>query len=169
MMVLAPRVHPVPARVARWACAVLLFLGSVLPSQAAVAAILPPRIVKVLPHWLDREGRHTLAPSLLERDAYQAVLRKDPSRRGGLRFDVQCRALPSDPQLTLRIEARGTRDRKATLLKTEKTFGPRERSRSWQPVTLSPEQFNTLGDLVAWRATLWSGDKMLAEEKSFLW
>ncbi|RME89825.1 MAG: hypothetical protein D6766_14185, partial [Verrucomicrobia bacterium] len=42
------------------------------------------RIAKVLPHWLDREGRHALAPSLFERDAYQHHLRTHPEERGGL-------------------------------------------------------------------------------------
>ena len=36
------------------------------------------RILKVLPHLLDGKGHHTLSPSLLERDAYQAELRLHP-------------------------------------------------------------------------------------------
>ena len=46
----------------------------------------------MLPHYLDKEGRHTLSPSLYERDAYQAILRQNPEKRGGMRFDVQWKA-----------------------------------------------------------------------------
>ena len=51
--------------------AALLLLGVISTTDAA----RPGKISKVLPHWLDLQGRHTLSPSLLERDAYQAKLR----------------------------------------------------------------------------------------------
>ena len=54
------------------------------------------RVVKVLPHFLDLQGRHTLSPSLFERDAYQALLRKNPGQRSAVRFDVQCKGIPAD-------------------------------------------------------------------------
>ena len=38
----------------------------------ADACTAASKISKVLPHLLDKQGRHTLSPSLLERDAYQA-------------------------------------------------------------------------------------------------
>ena len=47
------------------------------------------RISKVLPHLLDKQGLHTLSPSLLERDAYQAQLRSNPDQCSGIRFDVK--------------------------------------------------------------------------------
>jgi hypothetical protein len=31
------------------------------------------------------------------------------------------------------------------------------------------DEYKKLGELVAWRVTLWDGDKLLAEQKSFLW
>ena len=39
------------------------------------------RVFKVLPHFLDTNGVHTLSPSLYERDAYQAHLRQHPEKR----------------------------------------------------------------------------------------
>src|SRR5207249_4815919 len=42
------------------------------------------RVVKVLPQFLDLKGRNTLSPSLYERDAYQAVLRRHPEQRSGM-------------------------------------------------------------------------------------
>ena len=33
-----------------------------------------------------------------------------------------------------------------------------------------PERgYHELGELIAWKATLWDGSKLLAEQKSFLW
>ena len=55
-----------------------------LAMAASAAAELSGKVVKVLPHYLDLEGRHTLSPSLYERDAYQAVLRQHPERRSGI-------------------------------------------------------------------------------------
>src|SRR6266567_3807500 len=65
----------------------LLFSAHALGTEAASG-----RIIKVLPHLLDRGGRHTLSPSLYERDAYQAFLRKNPGQCSGLRFDIQWKA-----------------------------------------------------------------------------
>ena len=36
------------------------------------------KIIKVPPHLLHKQANHTLSPSLLERDAYQATLRSNP-------------------------------------------------------------------------------------------
>src|SRR5207253_11326723 len=73
------------------------------PASAATG-----RVMKVLPHFLDAKGRHTLSPSLYERDAYQAMLRQYPTNRSGIRFDVQWKAKdPPFGKLKLRIELRG--------------------------------------------------------------
>src|SRR5258705_13546151 len=47
------------------------------------------RIIKVLPHFLDLKGRHSLSPSLYDRDAYQARLRDHREERSGMRFDIE--------------------------------------------------------------------------------
>ena len=46
-------------------------------------------IVKVLPHYLDEEGRHSDGPSLLHRDVYQKKLRDEPELINALRFDIK--------------------------------------------------------------------------------
>ena len=75
------------ARARRWLAGIILLLacgwGGLTGVEAASA-----KISKVLPHLLDREGRHVVSPSLYERDAYQAYLRQHPEEVGGLRFDV---------------------------------------------------------------------------------
>ena len=39
----------------------------------------------------------------------------------------------------------------------------------WTAVSLTGEEYKKFGELRAWRATLWEGEKMLGEQKSFLW
>ena len=62
------------------------------------------KIVKVLPHFLDAKGRHTLSPSLFERDAYQAQLRAHPEQRSGIRYDIHWRARASWGELKLKVK-----------------------------------------------------------------
>lgn len=130
------------------------------------AAGASARITKVLPHLLDQKGRHTLSPSLYERDAYQAHLRRNPGLRSALRFNVQWKARESAPiQLKVRVEIRGSKEAKPFVLEQR----VRRATSRWTALTLGGEDYKKLGELVAWRATLWAGDALLAEEKSFLW
>ena len=141
----------------------ILTAGFAFHAGAATA-----RIVKVLPHLLDNEGRHTLSPSLYERDAYQAFLRKNPDKCSGLRFDVQWKVKAADwSQLRLRLEIRGSKEGKPFVLDQ-----PARRNHwynRWSSLTLDGESYQKAGDVISWRATLWEGDKLLAEQKSFLW
>ena len=64
------------------------------------------RIVKVLPHYLDVHGKHAVSPSLFERDAYQAMLKANPDKRGGMQFDVRWKSgVASRRERVLRLEA----------------------------------------------------------------
>ena len=68
-------------RISQLAAALLVF-------GVANAAHAEAKISKVLPHWLDKKGRHTLSPSLFERDAYQAQLPRQPGST--LRDSFRC-------------------------------------------------------------------------------
>ena len=76
---------------------------------------------------------------------------------------------PGSTELKLRIElrsiARNGMPHQATL---EQTVAPHF-FRHWDTLMLTGEDYRDLGELVAWRATLWSGSQMLGEQKSFLW
>jgi hypothetical protein len=148
----------------RWSTVlpVVLFL-SALGAESATAKIL-----KVLPHLLDRDGRHTLSPSLYERDAYQAFLRKNPGQCSGLRFDIQWKAKRlAGTRLLLRVEIRGSKEAKPVLL--EQPAQPNHWYRHWSSVRLDGAAYRRVGEVIAWRATLWEGDRLVAEQKSFLW
>lgn len=147
----------------------ILFLWFVFlnPSSALAAG----RVIKVLPQFLDLQGRHTRTPSLYDRDAYQAYLRKNPKEQSGLRFAVQWKArVPKSDQLKLRAELRGVAQ--GTLPKqTELEIAAPERPRfsHWSYLILDGTAYKEFGEVTAWRVTLWDGDTMLSEQKSFLW
>jgi hypothetical protein len=137
-----------------------------VPSLSVRAA--SAKVVKVLPHLLDRQGRHTLSPSLYERDAYQAYLRQHPEERSGLRFDVQWKSATLS-RLTLRIELRGSRGKEPTTALIQSAAKHTGIFSQWSAATLSGEDYQKFGELVAWRVTLWDGNDLVAEQKSFLW
>ncbi len=126
------------------------------------------KITKVLPHLLDREGRHTLSPSLYERDAYQAHLRTHPEEVGGMRFHVRW-SVSHDlaAGLRLRIELRCTGQ--PGIVTLEQTVQRRPWYDRWSSVRLDDETFARLGHLIAWRVSLWRGPQRIADQQSFLW
>lgn len=144
---------------------VLLWISSCLCSQAG-----SPAILKVLPHYLDLEGRHALSPSLYERDAYQAFLRQHPEKRSGLRFDVNWKAKRKGAQKNiLRIELRSSSGDIGKPVVLEQIVRPGRFFSTWSSLRLSKEDYASFGQLTAWRVTLWQQGELLAEEKSFLW
>lgn len=145
-------------------------LGSVFLMTAAVSAS-PGKLYKVLPQFLDNEGRHALSPSLYDRDAYQAYLRRHPAKRSALRFAIQWKAhVPPTEALVIRVEIRGTAQTAllpVTVL--ESTVHEHGWFSHWEYLKLDEKEYRKLGEVTAWRATFWDGDKLLQERKSFLW
>lgn len=168
-------------------------LGLAGASQSASAG--GSKIVKVLPHYLDKEGHASVSPSLYERDAYQAQLRRNLKECSGLRFDVQWKSPPSaGANLKLRVEVLGgepksagatglgksiqvarspasgeMRATKAKPVVVETAVRAKTGWSRWTPVLLAGEGYQKAGEVSAWRVTLWDGDQLLAEQKSFLW
>lgn len=140
----------------------LLAIFAASPLRAADASI-----IKVLPHYLDLKGRHTLSPSLYERDAYQAYLRKHRDECSALRFDVQLKAPVKGP-LTLRVDIHGKKMDMETIIISE-SIEPTKFFSRWSSVTLAGEDFKRCGEVVAWRAQILQRDEIIAEQRSFLW
>ena len=111
-----------------------------------------PKVVKVLPHFLDHEGRIALDPSLYERDAYQAQLRVQPAERSGLQ-----------------VELRGSLSNRVTTARLELPVQPSSPWSRWSKTSLSGDAYTRFGELSAWRVTLWKGEAMVADQRSFLW
>ncbi|HLZ55201.1 MAG TPA: hypothetical protein VKS19_12030 [Verrucomicrobiae bacterium] len=146
----------------------LLLLGSL--STTFAGDVVTGRIVKVLPFFLDLKSHEALSPSLYDRDAYQAYLRRHTEQRSAIRFDVLWKiSNAGEAKLKLRVELRGLgadgMPRQATL---EQTVPPHF-LRHWDSLTLGGGDYKNFGELVAWRTTLWADNQLLGEQKSFLW
>jgi hypothetical protein len=151
----------------RWPVIVVLWFLAL----ASVAEAAEGRVIKVLPQFLDLQGQTTIAPSLYDRDAYQKFLSTHPAKRSGMRFAVQWKAQTSKTgQLKLRVELRGVAQGnlpRQTVVET----GVQQRHwfSQWTDLLLTGDAYREFGDVTAWRATLWDGDQLLSEQKSFLW
>src|SRR5262245_58449513 len=142
---------------------VLLLALTGLPAEAATG-----RVMKVLPHLLDLKGRHTLSPSLYERDAYQARLRLHPEERSGIRFDVQWKSKggvwePLKLVVQLRGLPQGELPKEWVL---EKAVEPGQWFSQWTSLTLQGLEYKGVGEVTAWRVSLWEGKQLLGEQKS---
>jgi hypothetical protein len=135
----------------------------------SVAEAAEGRVLKVLPQFLDQQGRQALTPSLYDRDAYQAFLRRNPGKRSGLRFAVQWKAQASE-HLKLRVEMRGVTQsdlpRETTI---DQPVQQHHWFSHWAYLALRDDAYKNFGEVTAWRVTLWDGDQLLSEQKSFLW
>jgi hypothetical protein len=146
----------------------LLLLASL--ATACAGDVVTGRVVKVLPFFLDLKGHDALSPSLYDRDAYQAYLRRHGDQRSAIRFDVLWKASDAGgAKLKLRVELRGIGQdgmpRQATL---EQPVTPHF-LRHWDSLTLGGADYKHFGELVAWRVTLRGDNQLLGEQKSFLW
>ena len=150
-----------------FACLTLLvLLALTLPCGAATG-----RVIKVLPFYLDLQGRHTRSPSLFERDVYQADLLQNPERRSGVMYDVHWKtkgrtAAPLRLQVELRGIAKGNLPSQMVLKRAVPSGG---RFGHWTGLILSGQKYKQFGEVTAWRATLWEGERLLGEQQSFLW
>ena len=143
-------------------------LGFLLSTAVAWAA--EGKVCKVLPEFVDKKGRTSLSPSLYERDAYQFYLRKHPALLTGLLVTVQYKAKGVDWQKTkLRAELRGLLTNSVETITLEEPVKKSGFFGSWAEFNITGEDFQKFGELVAWRVTLWEGDRQLSEKESFLW
>jgi hypothetical protein len=142
---------------------ILTALLFAIPLHAAEA-----RIIKVLPHFLDAKGRHTVHPSLFERDGYQAHLKSHPELCSGMRFDVQWKGRKlQNGQIKLEVRGANTPPRQTETFSTDLKGGGV--FSQWSALKIAGEDFRRIGSIIAWRISVLDGDQQLAEQKSFLW
>ncbi len=146
----------------------LLTLG--LFATASAADAVTGRVIKVLPLLLDLKGRTALAPSLFERDAYQAHLRANTNEISAVRYDVQWTAKHAgEDKLKIQLELRGVTAGNVPKFKTLTADATTGFLDNWTSLTLDGDEYRSFVAVTAWRATLWDGDQMIGEQKSFLW
>lgn len=128
------------------------------------------KVIKVLPFLVDHQGRIAKSPSLFDRDAYQAWLTRHPEHVSGLRYDIHWRAASvAGEKLKLRLELRGANNANVPQFKTIETDLAAGSTGGWAEVPLSGQDYRQFGAVVAWRVTLWSADREIAAQQSFLW
>jgi len=148
----------------------ILILATGLWAAAHAADEASGRVIKVLPFYLDQEGQIAKSPSLYDRDAYQAMLRENSHLVSGIRYDVQWSARQADAaKLKVRIELRGVTSANLPKLKTLEAEVKDGYFSTWTELPLTGEEYHHFGSVTAWRATLWDGDRLLGDQKSFLW
>jgi len=151
----------------------LVLLGSLVlvPAAPAAEAAVTGRVVKVLPLLLNLHGQDALSPSLFERDAYQNYLRQHTNEVSAVRYDVLWKASgAAATNLTLRVELRAVApDGRPVLKNLETNAPPTGFFGRWTSFNLAGDDYKKLGAVVAWRATVWSGDRLLGAQQSFLW
>src|SRR5438270_2848219 len=122
------------------AMVVLCSLASALQSFGATG-----RVIKVLPHFLDLQGRAALSPSLYDRDAYQVILGEHPEKRSGIRFDMQWKTKgPAWSELKLRVELRGIAEGNSPKqMVLERELEAAGWFSHWTSMTLTREEYKT--------------------------
>jgi hypothetical protein len=118
---------------------------------------------------LDKHGRNAINPSLYDRDAYQQHLRQNPEEISALRFEVQYKAKGIEGPLVLRLEVRGSKTQigKHYLFESEVPAGGH--FSKWGRIQLDRATSDSLGSVVAWRASLLKDGVILGQQESFLW
>ncbi len=147
----------------------LTFIAGLLAIASSQAAT--GKVIKVLPQVLDSKRRNSISPSLYERDAYQYYLRQHTNLIAGMQFAVQWKAKgPATGPLKIRVEARGVaHGNLPTAMTIERAVEPGGWFSHWSMLYVGTEDFKSLGELTAWRVTLWDGTQQVGEQQSFLW
>jgi hypothetical protein len=127
------------------------------------------KIVKVLRHLIDQKGRNSLNPSLFARDDYQMHLRLHPAEVAAERFDIQFKARNGGKPLVMKLEMRTSKTELGKVRVFEKEVTPRHWFSSWTHIDFDQATRQAMGEILAWRLSLWDGADQIAEEQSFLW
>ena len=162
----------------RWARVILLlsgffflaFVGNELRADP-ISHTITGSVSKVLPLYMNLKGQVAPSPSLFDRDAYQfELLTRRTNEITGIRFDVLWKARNARGlNLKLRLDLRGIgAGGFPTQTNLEQTVTPKF-FHHWASLTLVGRGYKNFGALVAWHATLWNGNQLLGEQKSFLW
>jgi hypothetical protein len=155
-------------QIAGWIFVALILLACFCGASNAHEA--QAKVIKVLPQLLDIKGRHTLSPSLYERDAYQFYLRKHPKEQMGLRLAIEWKAPDAAKRkLQIRAELRGVISNDVHTVTLEQPAKKQGWLGNWSEVRLTGQQFVTFGNLIAWRVTLLDDGHPIARQESFIW
>ena len=128
-------------------------------------------VLKVNRTLLDPLGHETDVVGNLKGEAvYQYALRHDPNRQTGARFHIKWKSPKRAERIRLVLELQGlsttNESTRATLTANQPDM---DGWAEWTTVDITGEQFKKLGEIMAWRVTLYSGDRVMAEQPSANW
>lgn len=128
-------------------------------------------VLKVNRTLLDEKGYETdVVGDLKGEAAYQYVLRHEPRRQTGARFHIKWKAPRKTDQLRLVLDLQGLNaSNESTRDSISRSFPDRDDWAEWTTIDVTGAQFKKLGTIMAWRVTIHSGDRIMAELPSANW
>lgn len=127
------------------------------------------RVYDVKRQFLDRN----ISPGPVDphlRAKYQMALSKSRSNQYGMRFNIRWGGKGEVlPTALIRLEIRGIMGNEPTQKTVTFTYNDFRRGTQWSEIDILGDDFASLGQITAWRASLISDGQVLAEKRSFLW
>jgi len=134
---------------------------------ALTGELRPIRGALTMTYNAHRSGRAFVLPV---ESATEASLVRDARVYPAATLLQVCAHLAGRAPLQLRVELRGVpKGDLAPKTVLEKPVQPGGWFSHWISLPVTGEDYKNLGQVTAWRATLWDGDRLLSEQKSFLW
>ncbi len=129
-------------------------------------------VMKVNHEFLNDAGEtHSEIGDLTAKARYQQTLEKS-GKYTGIRFIVHWKAPSSGiANFVVKIEARGldAGSQKENIQTLLKTYPRSESSSGWEFMDITDDTLKRFGKLMAWKVTLLSDGKPMAERHSFMW
>ena len=128
-------------------------------------------ILKVNRVLLDEKGYETdVVGNLKEEADYQFLLRHEPTKQQGVRFHIKWKAPRHARSLRLQVEIRGLNAQNQTTSDVESlSLEENEGWAGWSTLEVTEKKFKKLGQITAWKITLFSGGQAKAVLPSANW
>ena len=128
-------------------------------------------VIKVNRTLLDQFEYETDVVGDLKGEAvYQYDLRHNAQRQFGARFHIKWKAPRGAPSIRLVLDVRGLNTRNETTLdKFIENYTRMEDWAEWTTISITGDRFKHLGTIMAWRVSIYSGDRVMAELPSADW
>ena len=128
-------------------------------------------VLKVNRNLLDNLGYETFAVGDLKKEAdYQYMLRHSPLKQKGVRFHIKWKAPRRSGAIRLVLDVQGLNAANLTTRDTvTQNYPDMDGWAEWSTIDITGKQFKQIGEIMAWRVTICSGDRVMAELPSANW
>lgn len=155
---------------------VFLLLAAAIPGSGCSSGPQSPGFTKVKYYHLEEESddeqrKSDRGASMIRFERahhlHGAVNRADREARYGHYYTFFWRGRPGSGPLTLRFEYRQAETAEQVHRIEQRIVDVQERNVT--RIQIIGEPYHLRGPVTSWRASLWDGERMLDEERSFLW